>query len=77
MKKVLEHSKNLCSKEVKQLTGTRITVERAPEPSDVLWENLSYRTFEKFITRIITRFAALIAIGIGFGGIVLIYWGQV
>jgi hypothetical protein len=43
------------------------TYERAPEPSDVYWENLSVSSFGRFIRVSCTYFATIIIIGICFG----------
>ena len=45
--------------------------ERAPEPSDVYWENLSTSSISRFFRVMCTYFATVIIIGICFG----ILWG--
>ena len=58
-----------------RLHGQKIKLKRAPEPSDVLWENLGYSNREKLKRKIITFSMAallitasfLIIIGIGLG----------
>ncbi len=47
------------------------TYERAPEPSDVYWENLSTGSTSRFFRVMCTYFATVIIIGICFG----ILWG--
>lgn len=44
-----------------------LIVERAPEPEDVLWENLQYSSTSRFFRMILVYFISLILIGIGFG----------
>ena len=77
VRKFLEHCTDYIRKPKHQLGETRIKVERAPEPSDVLWENLSYRTSKKFVRRIFTRLATFFVVICGFVIIILVYWGQV
>jgi hypothetical protein len=48
-----------------------LTYERAPEPSDVYWENLAVGSFSRFIRVVGTYFGTFILIGICFG----ILWG--
>ena len=43
------------------------TYERAPEPSDVYWENMSTTSAQRFIRVIATYFGTVIIIGICFG----------
>jgi len=43
------------------------TYERAPEPSDVYWENLSTGSTSRFFRVMCTYFATVIIIGICFG----------
>ena len=76
-RKFLEHCADFFLRPKHQLGETRIKVERAPEPSDVLWENLSYRTLQKVVRRIFTRLATFLVVICGFALIVLTYWGQV
>lgn len=37
----------LCVKEKLKLKGKRISVEEAPEPSTILWENYGYRRYDE------------------------------
>lgn len=57
--------------ERKKYNGSSITVRRAPEPNDILWENLGYEWSEIFKKRVITAFFSgviiLICAGILFG----------
>lgn len=51
--------------------ASAFTFERAPEPSDVYWENLSITSFQRFLRVCATYFATFIIIGICFA----IIWG--
>ncbi|CAN0127277.1 unnamed protein product [Ectocarpus sp. 6 AP-2014] len=51
----------LCAKEKMKLKGKRISVEEAPEPSTILWENYGYRRCELW-----TRRTATLLIGTSF-----------
>lgn len=51
--------------------SSQFTIERAPEPSDVYWENLSLTSFQRFLRVAATYFATFIIIGICFA----IIWG--
>ncbi len=42
-------------------------IQRAPEPTDVKWENCGASTWSKFCRRIITIISTLIVLGICFG----------
>ena len=57
--------------------GSRVTVRRAPEPTDVLWPNLGYGKQERQRTRIFTNSITLFMIILSFGLIILINWAQV
>ena len=49
----------------------KFNFERAPEPSDVYWENMSTTDFGRFIRILLTYLTTAIIIGICFG----ILWG--
>ena len=51
--------------------GSRYSIERAPEPTDVFWENLNIKTHVRYKNVFITYLATLVVIGICFG----IIWG--
>jgi len=69
MKRVLKHQNdNLCGKKVK--------VKRAPEPSDVLWENLGFSANQKLKRKIFTTIMAGILVTLSFGIIIAISWSQ-
>ena len=59
-----------------KLKGEKIKIVRAPEPSDILWGNLGYSTFEKFKYRAITIFVSTLVLVIGFVLIFLVYDAQ-
>ncbi len=52
-------------------------MERAPEPSDVKWENCGASNFEKFKRRFLTTLGTLIILGICFGTIYAMNYAQV
>ena len=45
----------------------KMTFERAPEPSDVYWENLNITTCQRFLRVACTYFGTVLVIGICFG----------
>lgn len=47
--------------------GSPVLVSRAPEPTDILWENVGYSFFEKFKSRFATTLLTFFIIAIGFG----------
>ena len=47
--------------------GERIIIERAAEPGDVYWENLSVRSFERFIKSLLTYSATALLLVLVFG----------
>jgi len=49
---------------------------RAPEPTDILWENMGYTQKEKRQKKLITTLAAAIIIAAAFLLIVGMTWGQ-
>lgn len=53
-----------------RLNGTRVDVVRAPEPTDVVWPNLCYKTKTIIKWRIFTAFMTLVLIGASFGLII-------
>jgi len=71
-----ERAKVLMGGTFKNFYGKEVHIERAPEPTDILWENLNYGSWEKFKKRMVTRTVSTILILISFGLIVLINWGQ-
>ena len=76
MRRLIEYCADILFNPKSDLGQKRIELSRAPEPSDVLWENLTFTLRTKFWTRIVTRLTTLLAIALGFGVIFLIYWGQ-
>lgn len=56
--------------------GKLINVIRAPEPTDILWENLGYPSCEVFRKRMATTFASLLSLGLSFGIIIGIQYVQ-
>lgn len=51
--------------------GKRVIVERATEPGDVYWENLSVKDFERVMRQCLTYFITILCLGCAFG----IYYG--
>jgi hypothetical protein len=60
-----------------RIQGALVGVGRAPEPTDVLWQNLSVSFWDKLKSRIFTNIVTFLLIIVGFGIIVLLNWGQV
>ena len=47
--------------------NTRLQIERAPEPSVVIWENLEYSAWNRFCRKCVTLAAALVILAISLG----------
>jgi len=77
LRRLIEYCSDILFDPKSDLGQKRIEVTKAPEPSDILWENLTFTLRTKFLTRIFTRLITFLAIALGFGVIFLIYWGQV
>jgi hypothetical protein len=45
----------------------KLTVERAPEPQDIIWENLQYSGFQRIKRTCFVYFITFILIGVSFG----------
>jgi hypothetical protein len=60
----------------RDLKGRSIKAKRAPEPTDILWENLGYTTKEKTKRRSMTTLLTFIAVCISLGIILLVNWSQ-
>ena len=60
-----------------QYNGGVVRVVRAPEPTDVLWENLHSTPKERIIIQIFTNSLTIILVAASFGLILLVNWGQV
>lgn len=56
--------------------GREVFIERAPEPTDILWENLAFDSWSQFKKRSMTKLMTLLLIVISFGLIILINWGE-
>lgn len=54
-----------------------IKVSRAPEPTEIVWENIGEPFSHKFWIRTAAVVATLVLIGSGFGLILLVQWGIV
>lgn len=59
-----------------QFRGKEVFIERAPEPTDFLWENLAVSSWDRFKKRSFTKIMTLLLIVVSFGLIILINWGQ-
>ncbi len=59
-----------------KLAGKVVVVKRAPEPTDILWENLGYTSLERLKKRLVSNFAMLVLIAIGFALVMLVNWAQ-
>jgi len=57
--------------------GVLIEVTRAPEPFDILWENLGYEWWEVIKKRLATNTSSLLIIVCSFGAILGINYVQV
>jgi len=60
-----------------QYKGISVRVVRAPEPTDLLWENLHSTPTERVVNQTVTNSLTLILVALSFGLILLINWGQV
>lgn len=54
-----------------KLYKSRLSIERAPEPTDVYWENLGVSSIKRCGYMAITYFATLLCLGVVFG----VSWG--
>ena len=59
-----------------KLAGKVVVVKRAPEPTDILWENLGYTSLERLKKRLVSNLVMVILIAIGFSIVMLINWAQ-
>lgn len=57
---------NLCYPAEMKFRGTRVTVEAAPEPDEIIWENLEITPSKKFCSRVFSFIVTFIFIVIGF-----------
>lgn len=57
-----------------QFQGKNVIVKRAPEPTDIMWENLGSK--KSWISRQVTIFVTLVLIALTFGLTFLINRGQ-
>jgi len=53
----------------KTYNGKILKVKRAPEPLDVFWENLGYKTWEVFKLRSLSIIASILILALSFGAI--------
>jgi len=56
--------------------GKKVKVKRAPEPTDILWENLEFTRQQRSRSQLFTNFITCVLILLSFGLILLINWGQ-
>lgn len=54
-----------------------LNVEKAPEPEDVIWENLQFNSKHRFFRKLMVYLISLVLIAISFGIIVGLNYGQV
>jgi len=59
-----------------KLAGKVVVVKRAPEPTDILWENLGFTSLERLKKRLVSNLVMLILIAIGFSIVMMINWAQ-
>jgi hypothetical protein len=64
-----------CCPTRKAFKGKIPNVKRAPEPSDIYWENLATPLEEKLRRRSLTNFLSILAMGASFGLIYLMSLG--
>jgi len=57
--------------------GSRILLRRAPEPTDILWENLGSSVLEKFTKRMLISLATILLVAGGFAFVVALSWAQI
>lgn len=74
--KLLEVAK-IIRKAKDHFKGVKIVLRRAPEPTDILWENLGSSLIEKFAKRILIGLATFFLVFGGFTFIVAISWVQI
>ncbi len=59
------------------LNGKRIKVSPAPEPTQIIWQNVGVDLKDKLKVRALSLFATIMLLGGAFGLIILLYWAQV
>mmetsp|Transcript_20033 Transcript_20033/g.17107 ORF Transcript_20033/g.17107 Transcript_20033/m.17107 type:complete len:296 (+) Transcript_20033:654-1541(+) len=65
-----------CVDNERKINGKRVHCSVPAEPTDLIWPNMCYSTSIKFKNRAITNFVTVILVAMGFGLIVLLYYGQ-
>lgn len=63
-------------KSTKHFYGKKVNIRRAPEPTDIIWENHGYDPIRNLKRRITSELGAAALVGAGFICIVMISWGQ-
>ena len=57
--------------------GSRILLRRAPEPTDILWENLGSSVLEKLTKRLLIGLVTILLVAGGFAFVVAFSWAQI
>jgi hypothetical protein len=60
-----------------QLHGQTIKSSLAPDPTQIIWENVGVNIRDKLRVRAISLCATFILLSVGFGLIIFLYWAQV
>jgi hypothetical protein len=66
-----------CFGKAYKFQGKRVKFVKAPEPTQIIWENVGVDFKDKIKVKMISLFATIILLGGGFGLIVFLYWAQV
>jgi hypothetical protein len=77
LREKFEHFFSLFINTYDRIAGKKITVKRAPEPTDILWENLHSTFGERLKRKIFVGFITATLVIIGLCIVVLINWLQV
>jgi hypothetical protein len=60
-----------------QLRGKTLKAKRAPDPTQIIWENVGVNVKDKLKVRAISLCATVVLLAVGFGLIIFLYWAQV
>jgi len=74
--KGIRFMKRVLKKQSDRLNGQKIKLKRAPEPTDVLWENLGFTSSQKLKRKIFTTIMAAVLVILSFALIIAISWSQ-
>lgn len=77
MRKTFDYFISLFWTNSERINEKKVRAKRAPEPTDILWENVGYTPREKFMKRIITNSVTAVLIIFSFVLIGAVNYAQV